>query len=447
MDRENADGKTVTQMEPAPARNRIPEPRPRSKYGWVIWLVVFAALGGGGYYYYEHYYKASANAAKPAGPAVRDVPVVVQTAHRGDLKIYLRGLGSVSALNTVTLHTRVDGQLDKVWFVEGQIVHEGDPIADIDPRAYKVQLTQAQGQKAKDQSLLDNANVDLKRFVDAGNSVSKQELATQQALVDQYKAALVIDQSAIDNANLNLAYCHITAPLTGKIGLRLVDQGNIVHASDPGGLAVITQLQPIAVVFFIPEDDLPKVLTRMKSPEPVEVAALDRDKQNQLATGTLQAVDNRVDPTSGTVQFKAIFPNEDNALFPNQFVNAQLLIDTVKDALLIPPAAIQRSPNSTFVYVVEKAGTVDKNGKPEKSVEMREIELGPIEGDVASITSGLAEGEVVVTDGVDKLMQDTKVSITQPAGSSTMKQDKTPATKSSTKPTTPTTTMKLPVPK
>ena len=406
MDRMKTEGRTVTEFE------RVPQPVPvesdPEKNLWWVWLLVFAAIGGGGYYYYTRYYSVTAKDAKPGGPpAVRETPVVTATARRGDMKRYLTGLGSVTALNTVTLHTRVDGQLDKVAFVEGQLVHKNDLLAEIDPRPYQVQLIQAQGQLAKDKALYDNATADLQRYTDAGGSISKQERDTQQSLVNQSKAAMEIDKGQIANVNLQLTYCRITAPITGVIGLRLVDQGNIVHMNDQNGLAVITQLQPISVVFTIPEDDLSRVLPKMRPDAPLPVNAYDRGLKVMLATGTLQAIDNQIDQTNASIKLKAVFPNEDSALYPNQFVNARVLVDTLKNVVLVPAAAVQRSPTSTFVYIV----------KPDKTVDLRNIELGPIEGDVVSIASGLDGGELVVTDGVDKLQQGFKVSTTRPAGS------------------------------
>ncbi len=399
------EARNLTELERAPQPIHV-ESKPEGKSLWWVWLMLLAVVGGGGYYYYAHYYNVPVQDQKAGAAGARITPVVTAMARRGDLKRYLTGLGSVTALNTVSLHTRVDGQLDKVAFVEGQLVHKGDLLAEIDPRPYQVQLIQAQGQLAKDQALYDNAVADLQRYTDAGTSISKQERDTQQSLVNQSKAATEIDKGQIANVNLQLTYCRIIAPITGVIGLRLVDQGNIVRTTDQNGLAVITQLQPIAVVFTIPEDDLSRVLPKMKPDAPLPVNAYDRSLKKMLATGTLQAIDNQIDPTNASVKLKAVFPNEDSALYPNQFVNARVLVDTLKDVVLLPAAAVQRSPSSTFVYLV----------KPDKTVDMRKVELGPIEGDAVSIASGLEGGEVVITDGVDKLVQGSMVSMTKPAG-------------------------------
>jgi multidrug efflux system membrane fusion protein len=290
----------------------------------------------------------------------------------------------------------------KIAFTEGQLVKEGDLLIEIDPRPFQVMLEQAEGTKARDVALLQNALVDQERYkvLFGQEAIPKQQLDTQLATVAQYQATIKSDQAAIDNAKLQLIYCKITSPLTGRIGLRLVDQGNIIHATDVNGLVVITQLQPIAVIFNIAEDSLPAVRKKMQT-ETLHIDAYDRDLKKKLAQGKLLTIDNQIDQSTGTVRFKGQFENEDNALFPNQFVNARLLLDVRRNTVIIPTAAIQRSPQSTFVYVV----------KADNTAEVRTIVSTLTEGDEAAVDSGLEPGENVVIDGVDKLQQGTKVSM------------------------------------
>jgi len=329
------------------------------------------------------------------------IPVVTAIAKKGDLPIYLTGLGSVNALNTVTVRTRVDGELMNFAVREGETVSAGDLIAQIDPRPFEVQLSQAEAQKEKDQAALANARLDLERYriLYSQDSTPKQQLDTQVATVNQFEATVKADQAVIDNVKLQLIYARITSPITGRIGLRQIDPGNIIHAIDQNGIAVITQLQPIAVVFNIPQDDVPQVMKKLRAGRSMLVEAWDRDLKNKIATGSLLTVDNQADVTTGTVRFKSVFSNDDNALFPNQFVNARLLVDVKRGVLRVPAAAIQRGPESSFVFVV----------KEDDTVEMRNVIVGPIEGDLAAISQGLSVGEVVVTAGVDKLQQGTRV--------------------------------------
>lgn len=376
-----------------------------------VWLLVLCLLGGGAYYLSRG---GSGQDTKKAGKqdgkqGSRSVPVVTATARQGNMEIFLNGLGTVAALNTVTVRTRVDGQLDKVAFTEGQFVKRGELLAQIDPRPYQVQLEQAEGQMARDAAQLKNARLDLERYrvLLAQDSLPKQQYDTQAAAVTQYEGTLKSDQAQIDSAKLQITYCRITSPLTGRIGLRLVDQGNMVHASDTNGLAVITQMQPIAVLFNITASDVPQVLQKMRAGRKLRVDAYDKSMAAKIATGELLTIDNQIDLTTGTLRFKALFPNGDGALFPNQFVNARLLIDTRRNTVIVPEAAVQRKPQGTFAYVV----------KSDNTVEDRDIVLGPSEADERSVESGLAPGEVVVVEGVDKLQPGSKVS-TRPAGGS-----------------------------
>jgi membrane fusion protein, multidrug efflux system len=370
----------------------------RRRWPWVVGVAVLALVA---FLVLRSGKKGATQAAAAQAQASRAVPVVAVPAKSGDMGVFLTGLGTVTAINTVTVRSRVDGQLIRVGFQEGQLVHQGDLLAEIDPRPFQVQLIQAEGQRGKDEATLANARVDLKRYqvLVQQDAIPKQQLDTQIATVNQLEATLKSDQGGIESAKLNLAYSRITAPITGTVGLKLVDPGNIVHANDPNGIVVITQLQPITIVFTIPADQLPAVQRQMKTGRKLPVEAWDRDLKKQLATGTLLAVDNQIDPATGTVRIKALFANEDGALFANQFVNARLLVDTLRNTVIIPTAALQRSPQTTFVWAL----------KADSTVEMRNVEVQLTEGDATSIRKGVAPGEAVVTEGVDKLQPGTKV--------------------------------------
>lgn len=392
----------TVELPPRPTRDSS---RPKAKSRWWLWLLMLAIVGGSAYWLVEKSRAKQAAAAAERGrqATAPSVPVVVAPARTGEIPVYLNGLGSVTPLNSVTVKSRIDGQLINVTFQEGQFVKQGDLLAEIDTRPFEVQLAQAQAQLAKDQAQLNNAKVDLARYqylVEQG-VIPHQQLDTQTASVTQSEAVIKADQAQIDNVKLQLVYCHITAPIGGRIGLRQVDPGNMIRASDPNGLVVITQLQPIAVLFPIPEDNLMPVLKRLRAGEHLPVEAYDRSGQTKIATGHLLTVDNQIDQSTGTSRLKAYFENKEGGLFPNQFVNVRLLVEVKKGKILIPAVAIQRGPRGTFVYVV----------KDDQTVDVRQVTVGTTEGNDAAIESGLSDSEQVVVDGMDKLRAGSKVQI------------------------------------
>jgi multidrug efflux system membrane fusion protein len=391
-------------------RSLLPETSTRARSVWRrtwVWLVVLLLAAGGAYLLYQPASDAQARLNRRGIDPARPTPVVAAAAKTGEINIYLNGLGTVTPLRTVTVRSRVDGELVKVLFTEGKTVKAGDVLAEIDPRPFQVQLTQMEGQMARDQALLANARIDFERYrtLYAQDSIAKQQVDTQEALVRQYEGTVKGDQGQVDNAKLQLAYSHITAPASGRLGLRLVDQGNIVRAGDANGLVVITQLQPITVVFTIPQDNLPGVLARLRSGGLLPVEAYDREQKVKLATGALLTMDNQIDPATGTIKLKAQFPNEDGSLFPNQFVNVRLLLDTRRDATLLPAASVQRGVQGTFVYVV----------KEDKTVALRQVKIGTTEGESVAADSGVSPGELVVVEGSDRLRDGAKVEIPDPA--------------------------------
>jgi len=340
----------------------------------------------------------------------QSVPVSVFTAERRDMPYYLTGLGSVNAFYTDSIKSRVDGELMQVNFKEGQFVKKGELLAVIDPRPYEVALEQAQAQLFKDQASLRDAKLNYERYkglLQDSGSMSQQQVDTQQATVDQLEGTVRTDQAAIDNAKLNLVYCHITSPISGRVGLRLVDPGNIVHATDTNPLLVITQLQPIAVLFTLPEDQLPTVSQHMGKAT-LQVEAYSRDDQTKLASGTLLTIDNQIDQTTGTGRLKAVFENVDSSLWPNQFVNIRLLLEIRKNSTVIPAAAIQRGPQGTYVFVAKADNTVD----------IRPVTIAFTQDNLSNIATGLSPDEVVVTDGQDKLQEGSKIEVRTPNRSS-----------------------------
>jgi multidrug efflux system membrane fusion protein len=404
-----------SELEPTPSGLKrdprlapLPKQPPRqrsSKRAW-LWLPVLALLGAGAWYFWSRG-SSSVSTAPPVSSKEGGrkgggaIPVVATRARRGDIGVYVTGLGSVTPIYTVTLKSRVDGQLMNIRYKEGDVVRQNDLLVEIDERPYAVQLEQAEGQLARDQANLENARVDLDRYQKllAQNAIPEQQLATQKAMVAQDEGIVKSDQGQIDAAKLNLVYCKITAPITGKVGLRLVDPGNIVHASDATGLLVITQLQPISVIFTISEDQLPAVAPRFNAGQKLGVEAWDRAGQRKIASGTLSTLDNQIDQTTGTLRLRAVFPNADNSLYPNQFVNTRMLVEQKRGVVLISTAALQRSTNGTFVYAL----------KPDSSVTIRTVTVGTTEGEDSEVTSGLQAGDAVVETGVDKLNEGTHV--------------------------------------
>ena len=398
----------VEETMPSFQMTEAPPPGKPKSYGW-LWLVILALVGLGVYYYRSRATPATAvsdSAQSPGGRPGRGagaIPVVAARAHKGDIGVYFTGLGAVTPIYTVTIKSQISGYLMRVLYQEGQTVRRGDRLAEIDPRPYQVMLEQAQAGLARDQANLENAKVDLKRYQTLAplKAIPEQQLATQETTVKQQEAIVQADQAQIDNAKLDLTYCHITAPITGRVGLRLIDPGNYVTANDSTGLVVITQVEPISVIFTLPEDQLPAILAKMHAGARLKVEAYDREMKTKLAQGWLSTMDNQIDPTTGTVKLRATFDNRDGSLFPNQFINARLLVEEKRGVTLIPTAAVQRNAQITYVYLV----------KPDSSVTVRNITIGTTEGDDAEVTSGLIPGDAVVMTGVDKLQEGSKVRV------------------------------------
>jgi multidrug efflux system membrane fusion protein len=412
--------------------------------GWLVWLIVLVVLAAAGVFAFLHFHHpasdtSTAGAAAGKGHHGSDLPrVTTAVAATGDIPVYLTGLGAVTPLNTVTVQSRVSGQLMKVLYTEGQMVKEGELLLQIDSRPYEAQIEQYKATKEHDEALLENALIDDQRYQTLWqqNSIPQQTLATQESLVKQDQATVDTDQALIDATQLNITYCNITSPISGRVGLRLIDVGNYVQATSSTGLVVITQIQPITVIFTIPEDNIDAVTGPMNAGQTLEVDAFPRAGffQNgatsgplvsKLASGTLLTIDNQIDPTTGTVKLRATFPNTDNALFPNQFVNTRMLVDTEKNVVTVPVAAVQHGTgNATFVYILDPQA---------KTVKLQNITEGTIsfDGSTAEIKSGVNAGDTVVTDGVDKLKDGSKVIVSKPAAST---DDSAPTTDSATGP-------------
>ena len=414
---DSADRSAGVQQPPNPH-----ERRPLLRGGPRLWLVLLALIGGCGFFFLQRGGQGGGQGGQGSqgsqggsqsgrgrqgnGPPA-PVPIAVAGATTGDIGVYVNALGYVTPLYMITLHSRVDGQLMSIRYREGQMVKQGDVLAELDPRPFQAALTQAEGQYERDKALLDEAYIDLNRYKEAfaKNAIPKQQLDVQQATVHQDEGTVKIDQGQVDAAKVNLDYCTITSPITGRIGLRLVDPGNIVHASDSNGMLVVTQLQPITVVFSVAEDYLAQIQQQLRRRHRLLVDAYDRAELHKLGAGTVEALDNQIDATTGTVRLRATFPNKDNALFPNQFVNAKLLVDTERGVVLVPTAAIQRNGDNAFVYVLN----------PDQTVSVKAVTAGTTDGTLTAVT-GIEAGEVVAVDGFDKLGEGVKVSVKQTSG-------------------------------
>jgi multidrug efflux system membrane fusion protein len=407
---------TPVRADPSNRTTATP-PRSRLRPGRLILLALLLAAAGGGWYWWTHRApKSGADQTAIQGGAGRSgqaqpQPVGVATVEKGDIRVILNELGTVTSLANVTVKTQLNGPLTEVAFQEGQLVQKGDFLAQIDPRPYQVTLEQAQGQLAHDQGLLQQAQTNLKRFQTLGkqDSIAQQQVDDQRYLVAQDVGTVQVDQAAIDSAKLNLAYAHIIAPVAGRVGLRQVDAGNYVTTTDTNGIVILAQLQPISVIFAVPEDNLPDIVTALKADGKLQVQAYDRANTKLLATGTLTTLDNQIDTTTGTLKMRAIFDNADEMLVPNQFVNIRLLVSTMKDTIRVPVPAVQRGEPGTFVYLVE----------PNNTVSVRKIKVGPIDGTYQAVVSGLAVGDRVVTEGTDRLRDGAAVVVPAATGTGT----------------------------
>lgn len=391
----------VEQTEPDQHEAPPPAVRRDSKKRRGRWMLFALLLLGGviGFFVFQREEKAATD--KPP-PSQVGVSISTAVAEKGSIPVYINALGTVTPLSTVTVISRVDGQLMSVNYREGQMVRKGDVLVEIDPRPFQALLTQAEGQLARDKALLENAYIDLKRYQMAysKNAIPKQQLDTQVATVHQLEGTVKNDQGVHDNARVQLAYCQITSPISGRVGLRLVDPGNIVHAADTTGMLVITQVQPISVLFSVAEDNLPQIMQQLRRGNRLPVDAFDRTQQKKLSSGRLLTLDNQIDTTTGTIKLKATFSNTDLALFPNQFVNARLLVNTQRGVTLVPTAAIQRNSQGAFVFVVH----------PDQTVAMRTVSVGTTEGNETAV-EGLNAGDTIAVDGFDKLGDGAKVVI------------------------------------
>jgi multidrug efflux system membrane fusion protein len=395
-----------TRPQRAPDTHTTQTPKRRSSIGSVVLAVVLlGAVGGGGWYWWTHHQTAATARRGGAGRGAQGAPQPVgfATIDKGDIRVILNELGTVTSLDTVTVFTQINGQIQEIGFKEGQTVKKGDFLAQIDPRPYIAALEQAQGTLAKDQGLLAQAQTDLKRFQTLGrqDSIAQQQVDDQRFLVQQDTGQVQTDQGVVDTAKLNLAYCHIVSPIDGVVGLRQVDQGNYIQTSSTSGIVIITELQPISALFAVPEDNLPDIIGQVRKGATLSVEAYDRSNTKLLATGQLATLDNVIDTTTGTLKLRAMFDNPDETLIPNQFINARLLVNTLKDTVRVPVPAVQRGEPGTFVYVINSDNTVS----------VRPIKVGPVDGGYQAVTSGLNPGDRVVTDGTDRLRDGAKVTL------------------------------------
>lgn len=375
----------------------------KSGFKWTFPIIIILIMVAVFLFYRHNTASDTVKTDKKFDAASKPTSVSVAKAEQRDMDVFQDALGTVTSRNSVIVKARIDGQLLNVYFREGQMIKAGELLAQIDPRSYEVLLAQASAQLVKDKALLENAQIDSERYKTllGQDSISKQQADTQESLVHQYRAALAVDQAQVDTAKLNLSYTRITAPISGRVGLRQVDAGNMIHSSDTNGIVTITQLQPITVLFSIPEDNLPAVNQRMKVGESLPVEAFDRGQKIKLASGKLLTADNQIDATTGTIKLRAEFKNEDSSLFPNQFVNVKMLVNVQKDAIVIPVSGLQRGKNGDYVYIL--------NGK--NTVSLRPVKSGQADADVVSIVSGLNVGDQVVVDGADKLRDGAKVKL------------------------------------
>ena len=380
-------------------------PRASRRGPWHVLLLALAALIGAAWWWLS----GPVRERPERRPTDAATIVRLGTVTQGDMPVTLDALGTVTALSTVTVKTQISGKLIEVGFTEGQSVKKGDFLAQIDPRPYQAALDQAQGQLARDEALLAAAKIDLARYekLMTQDSIARQQVDTQRALVLQDEAIVRADKANVENAALNLNYCRIVSPSDGRVGLRLVDAGNYLQASDPSGVVIITQMQPISVIFTLPQDTIPQFIKKLRAGERLSVLAFNRSSTTQLAAGSLSTLDNQIDVTTGTVRLRATFPNDDEALFPNQFVNIKLVVDTLHNATLVPSAAIQIGAPGTYVYIANADSTVS----------VRPIKVGPSGGERVAVLEGLAPGDNVVVDGVDRLRDGAKIRVPETASS------------------------------